>query len=150
MCIFTLIFFSHVINISYLALWIMETLKHQQNYIQYNETLLISSVFFMVGSGLFGIASQINLSTLLIKLDYPFEIDHRNLTKGDSEIFLLKPSHLGYYINKIFLFILGLILLFGFTMVKNNIYMFILSTIGLGFHLALLNYVYFKVQKIIQ
>jgi len=40
---------------------------------------------------------------------------------------------------------LGVILLLAFNLIKDNIYMFILSTIGLGFHLALLNYLYFKV-----
>jgi hypothetical protein len=99
----------------------------------------------MVGSGMFAIASQINLSTSINNPDYPFEIDHRDSSKADSDLLVLKPTQWGYCINKIFLFILGVTLLLGFTLIKNNIYMFVLSTIGLGFHLALLNYVYFKV-----
>jgi hypothetical protein len=46
--------------------------------------------------------------------------------------------------------ILGVVLLCSFTLVNNNIYMYILSIIGFGFHLAFLNYLYFKVDKIIQ
>ncbi len=38
----------------------------------------------------------------------------------------------------------------SFTLVTNNVYMLIFSTVGLGFHLALINYVYFKVEKAIQ
>jgi len=68
MSLFGLIYFSMVINISYLALWIMNTLKHEQNYIQYNETLLITTVFFMVGSGLYAIASKLNLGKALLNL----------------------------------------------------------------------------------
>ena len=46
----------------------MNTLKHEQNYIQYNETLLITTVFFMVGSGLYAIASKLNLGKALLNL----------------------------------------------------------------------------------
>jgi hypothetical protein len=56
----------------------------------------------------------------------------------------------GYVINKGFMWILGIVLLCSFTLVSNNIYMYILSTIGFGFHLAFLNFVYFRVEKIIQ
>ena len=63
---------------------------------------------------------------------------------------VIEPIQWGFYINKVFMLILGLILLCSFTFVQNNIYMYILSTIGFGFHLALLNFVYFKVEKIIQ
>lgn len=56
----------------------------------------------------------------------------------------------GSWINRGFMLILGVVLWCSFTLVRNNIYMYILSTIGFGFHLAFLNYIYFKVEKIIQ
>jgi hypothetical protein len=72
-------------------------------------------------------------------------MDRKESGKRDGEVIVIGPIQWGYYINKGFMLVLGLVLFFSFTFVQNNIYMYILSTIGLGFHLALLNFVYFKV-----